>query len=233
MKKTMFLFSVFISLSFCKKQGVSLDPNDELIGINGKYQGTYNDSVFEIWIEEASPVLKNSFFPHFSSESFFILIFHQSKAEEVQQFLLDYQDIQTYSNNVCQNVEKNNHEELYRALVGMNQIWGSHAGLGLMTADLGSTSTADIKTMFYINLAPNDEHALKALSVNAGRAGEIYFLETGFIKKLWNYFLSGPSMHLEKISSSTTGLLNTFYENYNKIGEDFDQAHQNNHSYCD
>ena len=83
--------------------------------------------------------------------------------------------------------------------------WDNLGSLGYFTLPSDNTDTSfEINIQHYINFPENDEHALKSIDTNAnGTAKEIHFLETGFIKKPWNYVFFRPLYRSDQIFYTT------------------------------
>ena len=118
------------------------------------------------------------------------MVFEKYRYVEIEQLLQKYQDSQALLQDVCPYITDKRG--------GVYSLWRAHNIGGLakmfMPYDLSRTSSLPLDTLFYIDFPVNDEHAFISLQVdNTGQAVQIKFLETGFFKKIWNYFLR-PSM---------------------------------------
>ena len=113
--------------------------------------------------------------------------------------------------------------------------WDNWGSLGYFTLPSDNKNTSfEINIQHYINFPENDEHALKAIDTNAnGTVTEIYFLETGFIKKPWNYVFSGPSIKVTKSSTETKNILKQYLNLLKETQELFLSAGKQNRSHCD
>ena len=194
--------------------------------IQGQYIGEYNNTSFEIWIEEAEI---GSIDQSYSNPgSLFVMMFERYRYVEIEQLLQKYQDSQALLQDVC--------PYMIDRTGGVYSLWRAHniGGLAMMfmTYDLSRTSSLPLDTLFYIDFPVNDEHAFVSLRVdNRGQAIEIKFLETGFFKKIWNYFLR-PSMKIQKVSNVTPNLLTRFYISSQQVDEELARHHQNRTSSC-
>ena len=187
------------------------NPQDEFLNhLKGKYKGTYENTTFEVWIETLEQRVNNT-------GSLAVLMFEQDKSSEIQQFLTKYQDVQVYSKDICEYIKQSSKVSSYYGLMGARGIWNNRGGLGITSftlANLETTSSFDIETEFFIDL-PDDEHGFESLHTDSkGQAIKIQLFETGFFQKLLNYFVDGPNIEIEKISSETTGLLSQYYRNF-------------------
>ena len=222
--------SLFLSVFTISCADSRYQPNfsnwEFLQRIQGQYIGEYNNTSFEVWIEQLTP---GDFTTSYSTpDGVFVMVFERYRSIEVEQLLQKYQDSQALLQDVCPYVTDRTG--------GVYSLWRAHNLGGLATMfmppDLSRTSSLPLNTLFYIDFPVNDEHAFVSLQVdNTGQAVEIKFLETGFIKKIWNYFLR-PSMKIQKISNVTPGLLTEFYINSQQVDEELAQYQLNRTSSC-
>ena len=194
--------------------------------IEGQYVGEYNNTTFEVWIEQF--IHTDVGVPYSAVDSALVIVFERYKYVEVEQFLQKYRDSQTLLQDVCPYVS--------RRTGGVYSLWQAYniGGLAVMfiPPDLNRTSSLPLDTVFYIDFPVNDEHGFVSLRIDsAGQAVEIKFLETGFFKKIWNYFIH-PSMKIRKISNISPGLLTEFYINSQRVDEELAQNYLNQTSSC-
>lgn len=200
--------------------------------MEGKYSGSYSNTVFEMWIERTEQFMNKYIVS--------VLMFKKNRASDVQKFLTKYQDIQVYSNDLCEYIGQNfneiDREDFYPEVIGFDGIWNdSDIGWGLVDVpfDLQAASPFSINTLFTVTLPINDEHIFESLHVDArGQAIKIELSDPS-VYKFMPRWVRHVEMDIEKASSSKVGLLSQYYKNIVKIGEEFEKAQQNDSSYCD
>ena len=243
MGKIILLFFILVSLAFCGGDSGDLpeNPTDEeqpqnpeeessllqfFSHLEGKYKGTYKNTVLEMWIERTGQ-LTNGYLLS-------VLLFEQNKISKVQEFLTKYQDIKIYSDDVCKHIKdrkSSDPETIGEDIWDENDLGGW--GLVLIPADFKKASSFDMKTQYYIQLPVDDDKEFSSLDVdNKGQAIGIELDNTDWGGVILDFF-GGSNMELGKISSSTTGLLNQYYRNVKAVKQAFIKAEQENHSYCD
>ena len=241
-KKILFISLLLLSTACGNTDNlnINLSQKDVISNLTGKYEGTYKNTIFEIWIEKSEQSTHNQSY-------LYIFIFEKDKVLHVNQFLTKYQDTQMYSNSICEYVKKNPNKFLNHTLqespsmfydVSVEEIWNWNnlGGLGYFFVSIDNLSSVsfDIDIQHYINLPINDEHGLTKLYTNSkGEGVKVKLFETGFFKKLWNYPLGGPSIEIQKISSDTTGLLDQYHKILHETREAFTESGKTNRSYCD
>ncbi len=217
--KTIFL-STFLLLA-CNENS-ALNGGTDAAQLEGEYTTSYNDTSFVVWIEKM----------HESNQEqiFVILFFNRNKRTEAENILNKYKDVDAYYQAICDSNAASKLPASQRP-VGIYTIWTGIGGIGSVSISKTTpSSTIDMHNEFYINLAPNDEHAFAKFYPNSPL--QIKFLETGYIKKLWNYFLMGPTLTLKKQSNETHGLLKAFMESRNAAENKMDQLLQQNQVTC-
>ena len=234
-----FLLCFTVSCGSAGKVNVSTDSF--FSNLTGVYEVNYDSVNFEIWVEEIDKKPEQN--EHFIS----VFIFEKKKASDIQQFLTRYQDAPSYVAGICKYVEENPDKfadydlktspSLYYD-ISADQIWkwDKLGGLSYFILSSGKEDTSfDAFTVqHYIDLPKNDEHGVKGFDTNAeGKVTKVHLLETGFIKKPWNYLLSGPSLKVNKISSEPKGVLKQYLNIREESRELFIEAGKNNRSYCD
>ena len=195
--KTMFL-STFLLLA-CNKNS-ALSGETGATQLEGEYTTSYSDTSFTVWIEKV----------HESNQKqiFYILFFNRNKQTEAENILNKYKDVDTYYQAICDANVASKLPASQRP-VGIYTIWTGIGGIGSVSIPTATPSSSfDMRTEFYINLAPDDEYAFYKFYLDSPL--QIKFMETGFIKKLWNYFLMGPTLTLNKQSNETHGLFKSF-----------------------
>lgn len=237
----LFGFLLFFTASCGSGGKVNVSTESFFNNLTGVYEVSYDSVNFEIWVEETD---KN---PGRNEHLISVFIFEKNKTSDVQQFLAKYQDVQSYSDDICKYVKENPDKfadydlktspSLYYD-ISADQIWkwDNLGGLSyfILSSDKEATSFDVLTVQHYINLPGNDEHAIKGFDTNAeGKITKVHLLETGFIKKPWNYLLSGPSLKVRKISSEPKGLLKKYLNIREESRELFMEEGKQNRSYCD
>lgn len=239
-KYLLFLSILFLMVSCGSSEEVNVSTNSFLNNLTGVYEGVYKDTTYEIWIEEIERITASN------EHALSIFIFEKSKSTTVEQFLAKYPDTQSYSNAICKYVQENPDKLSGHNLqespsmyydISADQVWkwNNLGSLGYFTLSANNKDTSfEINIQHYINFPENDEHALKSVDTNAnGTAKEIHFLETGFIKKPWNYVFSGPSIEVTKSSTETKSILKQYLNIIKETQELFSSEGKQNRSYCD
>ena len=189
----------------------------------GQYEGNYRGSRYEIWIE-----------PDRNDPShFFILTFQQNRKVQVQRALNQYRDLQNYSRQACAAISRASERE--RNIYGENvsfvaeqELWDNMGGLSI--GHISSNNRLRLTTIHFLFFGGNDEHTITDIKFDDnGEPSQVQFLETGFIKKPWNYFRSGPRMNVTKISNATLFVLNTYID----LTDQFQAAFRKDANYCD
>ena len=219
---------------------VTVSTNSFLNSLTGVYEGTYKNTTYETWIEEIERITASNEY------ALSIFTFEKSKLTNVERFLTKYKDTQSYSNAICKYVKENPEEFSRHNLktspsmfynISADQVWkwNNLGSLGYFTLPSDNKDTSfEINIQHYINFPENDEHALKSIDTKAnGTVKEIYFLETGFIKKPWNYVFSGPSIKVTKSSTQPKNILKQYLNIIKETQELFLSAGKQNRSYCD
>ena len=186
----------------------------EIIEVQGRY---------EIWIE-----------PDRNDPShFFILTFQQNRKVQVQRALNQYRDLQDYSIQACAAISRASERE--RNIYGENvsfvaekELWDNMGGLSI--GHISSNNRLRLTTIHFLFFGSNDEHTITDIKFDDNEEpSQVQFLETGFIKKPWNYFRSGPRMNVTKISNATLFVLNTYID----LTDQFQAAFRKDANYCD
>ena len=233
---------LFLFTASCGGGEINTSTESFLSNLTGVYKTSYEDTNYEIWIEEINQ------YPEHSQHQIAVFIFEKGKASDVQQFLTKYPDVQSYSNSICNYVKENTDQfsnynlktspSMYYDL-SADQVWKWGRNLGalskfFLSSNNKASSFDAVRVPHYIDLPENDEHAIKSFDTNSeGKATKIHLLETGFIKKIWNYVLAGPSLKIEKTSSELKGLLKQYLKTVEETRKVFVEAGENNRSYCD
>ena len=223
-KSFYFLFLLALISFACSPLSQQQVSSSQIQGQNflGQYEGVYRSSVYEIWIE-----LDQSDPSHF-----FMLIFEQYRKPQVQNVLNQYTNTQDYSRRACSVISRSSERDrnIYGdkiSVVAENELWNRIGGLSV--GEISSNNRLRLSNTQYIRFGGNDEHGITDISFNAnGELSQIKFLETGFIKKPWNYFRGGPRMNVSKISNATLSVLNT----YNDVTTQFQSEFLSNPNYC-
>ena len=235
-----FLFSFIVSCGGGEKLNTSIDK--VLSNLIGVYTTKYKDTDYEVWIEK----LDQS--PGGSGQFISVFMFEKSKTTKIQSFLAKYQDVESYSADICEYIKENpdkfteysfKESPSFYYDISADQVWRWDNNLGalsyfILSSDSKDSSFDTVSTLHPINLPTDDEHVLKSLDTDSqGKATKIHLLETGFIKKIWNYVLSGPSLSLTKESSQAKALLKQYLDLREETNKLFTEAGKENRSYCD
>ena len=233
----------FLFLFTASCGGVEINTSTEsfLSNLTGVYKTSYEDTNYEIWIEEIENAIgRNEYYIS-------VLLFKKDKASDIQSFLTKYPDVKSYSDSICNYVKENPNKfsgydlktspSLYYD-ISADQVWKwdklGAVSFFILPSNNKASSFDAVSVEHYIDLPENDEHALKSFDTNSeGKATKIHLLETGFIKKIWNYILAGPSLKIEKTSSEPKGLLKQYLRTVEETRKAFVEAGENNRSYCD
>ena len=242
MKIYLFLMGAFfLFTTSCGGGEVNSSTEDFLSNLIGVYKTNYEDTDFEIWIEEIEKDLVQN------QHHIAMFIFEKNKTSDIQQFLTKYPDVESYSEAICNYVKENPDKFFDHDLktspsmyydISADQVW-KWDNLGalsyfVLSSNNKASSFDSVSVRHYINLPENDEHALKSFDTDSeGKATKIHLLETGFIKKLWNYILSGPSLKVDKTTSEAKDLLKQYLKTVEETRKAFVEAGENNRSHCD
>lgn len=237
-----FLLTLFFLFSTsCEgKRDVRVSGPDFFNQLLGVYEGVHNNRGFEVRIDELERDSATG------ERLLSLFVFEKRNLSSIQAFLTKYQDVQAYSKAICKYVEDNpdkfSNYNLQTAPTMFHDIsadevwsWGKKplGSLGHFVFRETPVSSFDIKPMHYIDLYKDDEYGVIKLYVHSsGEAVKIQFFETGFIKKPWNYIISGPSLNISKVSSKTEGLYAQYYSIVNETVALFEKAGRENRSYC-
>ena len=237
----LFIPLLFLSASCESGKKVNTSGTSFLNYLTGIYEGEYSDKTFEVRIEGLDQNAATG------ERLVSLFVFEKSKSSDIQEFLTRYPDVQSYAEGICKYVKENPNKFSEYDLqtspsmfydISADQVWKWDNSLGslgyFIIPSNASVSSFDINPHYYINLHIDDEYGVTKIHINnKGEAVEIQFFETGFIKKPWNYFVSGPSLEIRKISSETKGVFTQYYNTVNETRELFVKAGEENRSYCD
>lgn len=201
----------------------ALNDEIDITQLEGEYTTSYNDTSFTIWIEKV--------YESNQEQIFYILFFNQNKRTETENILNKYKNTDNYYQAICDSDAASQLPASERP-IGIHTIWRTvGGGIGSISIPKGSIPISiDMRTEFYIDLAPDDEYAFYRFYVDSPL--QVKFMETGFIKKPWNYFLMGPTLSLDKQSNITSGLLKAFLESRNAAESKMNQQRQQNQATC-
>ena len=239
--KFLFIFLFLFSTSCGSGAKVNTSGTDFLNQLLGVYEGVHDGRTFEVRIEELEQD------PATDDRLLSLFVFEKNKFSNIQEFLTKYKNVQAYSEAICKYVKENpsafSEHDLKTSPsmfydISADQIWRWDQSLGSLGHFFVPRNTVvssfDISPRHYIDLYENDEYGVIKLHINSsGEAVKIQFFETGFIKKPWNYFMSGPSLEIRKASSKTEDLFAQYYSVVNETRELFEKAGKENRSYCD
>ena len=232
---------LFLSISCGGGEKANTSGTNFLNQLTGIYEGVYDDRTFKVRIEELEQNTATG------ERSASLFVFEKSKSSDIQRFLTRYPDVQTYTEGICEYVEKNPNKFSGYDLqtspsmfydISADQVWRWDNSLGALgyfvILSNGMVSSFDIRPHYYIDLHVGDEYGVKTLYINSkGEAVKIQFFETGFIKKPWNYLMSGPSLEIRKVSSEKKGAFAQYYNTVNETRELFMKEGRESRSYCD
>ena len=200
-------------------QGEELSEGERF---SGQYEGNYRGTRYEIWIE----------LDRDDPSQFFILTFQQNRKAQVQSALNQYRDLQDYSRQACAAISRatEREREIYGenvSFVAERELWDNTGGLSI--GHIASNGRLRLSTVRFLFFGGNDEHTITDIKFDANEElSRIQFLETGFIKKPWNYFRGGPRMNVTKISDATLFVLNTYFD----VTDQFQAEFRRDADYC-
>ena len=201
--------------------------------LEGKYQGKYRGDFIEVWIENISPLYEHrEDIAQNKVNEFAVLVFEQNTLSQVEEFLKKYQgDYFELFIDTCKYTKRP-----YPKRMGSYSIWDKLGSLAFIAVPDNLKTRKRLKVIrleYFMYFKQNDEHLLQFVSIDpTGKALSLHFLETGFIKKPWNYFFSGPTIELEKISNNISGLLLDYTKNINIADGSFRKARENDIEAC-
>lgn len=236
------LYLLLFSISCGSKERVNISGTGFLNQLIGVYEGTHDSRTFEVRIAE-----KEEYNAANGGHLLSVFVFEKDNFSDVQKFLTQYSDVQAYSEAICKYVKENPNKFSGYDLrtspymfydLSVDQIWRWDSSLGALgtfiISDNALTSSVDIQPLEYIDLYEDDEYGIKKIHINSeGKAVKVQFFETGFIKKPWNYLMSGPSLEIRKVSSEIENLSGRYYNIRNQTRDLFEKAGKENRSYCD
>ena len=218
-------------------QAVSVFQN-----LEGRYQGAYKGVSFEIWIENIS-----SLYEHVEEiaqnkvNEFAVLVFEKEQRAQVETFLKKYQvEHQPLYLDVCKHVEPKGRRYPYSRRLSSSVLWNQMGALAFIAVPANLTTKQSleiIQSKYFIYFEETGRHFLKFVNVDStGKALSLSFLNTGFLKKIWNRFFSdssGPKIEIKKISVNTSGLLANYTLISNVADGSFEKARKNDIPACD
>ena len=214
----------------------SVKPVSTFQNLAGKYQAVYRKTSFEIWIENISSLYEHrEEVAQNKVNEFAVLMFEKQELEQVEAFLKKYQrEHHPLFVDICENAKPE--DKRYPEWLGSFILWDKLGALAFISVPADVTTELSLETIrskYFIYFDKDDEHLLKFVNIDsAGKALSLSFLETGFVKKIWNYFLSGPMIEIKKFSDTSSGLLVKYTIVSNIADGSFEKARENNIPAC-
>jgi len=184
--------------------------------LSGKYTGQNGGVVLDVWI--AWDTLENSTPSNVTRSDIapVVLVSDQKDTAKALNYMQNNLNTETYTRAVCQKAieqlrsnRNGNRESLAPVLwiEAMRRLWRSHTGSLSALASISIPQSwlpdEDLELLSqgydFIYFNTNDEYRIQFVQINmAGNVENIKLLETGYIKKPWNYVLGGPRIKLTK-----------------------------------
>ena len=214
----MFQKSGLYFLIFCSfiLFGLRASAKDNMMTLEGRYTGSYNDISYELWVEDTRQQYNTLYAYEDIDEPkqvvYVVMLFETARAEAVNQTLNKYQYSGIYYNAICEFITPENSSSFYPEAA--NKIWNKIGALGLMYIINGiQISSVGIEPIHYIDLPENNQYGLKAVVFNdKGEVSTVQMFKTGFLNELKDSLIpSHAEIELKKVSS-TNGLLRRYYK---------------------